>query len=55
MLQIDISFKIHSSLNTVMFQTNCNLNWLYCSMTQFCTAAATRKLSFMFLIQHFTS
>jgi hypothetical protein len=26
MLQIDISFKIHSSLNTVMFQTNCNLN-----------------------------
>jgi hypothetical protein len=26
MLQIDVSFKIHSSLKNVMFQTNCNLN-----------------------------
>jgi len=55
MLQIDVSFKIHSSLKTVMFQTNCNLNWLNRGMTQFCTAAATRKLSFMFLLQHLTS
>ena len=50
MLQIHVSFKIHFPLNSVMFPKNCNMNWLNCSMTQFCTAAATRKLSVMFVL-----
>jgi len=54
MLQIHLSLKTRSPLKSVILQKKCRLNWVNCSMTQFCVLVSARKsqLPFMLLYQY---